>query len=173
MKHMLLPVTGLITMAALIVGCRTAKTTTTNPPPKVVIVQSEKSDPGVRIVTGSTANKTLPPGQAKKVSGDKSARAHAPGQLKKAAGDQSAVAHAPGQQKKVTIIKKQYPLIIVKTPALIVHKHSNGKYYYRNNDGLYYWKGDDGRYYLDQYDLGKVEYDEKSYKEWSAKGKKK
>lgn len=172
MKHILLPAAGLVIMTGFIAGCRTAKTTSTNPPPKVVIVQSDKTDPGVRIVTTPTPAKTLPPGQAKKVSGDKSAKAYAPGQQKKAAGEQSAVAHAPGQQKKVTIIKKPYPLIIVKTSALIVHKHSNGKYYYRNNDGLYYWKGEDGRYYLDQYDLGKVEYNEKSYKEWSAKGKK-
>lgn len=175
MKHMLLPVAGFIAMTAFTTGCRTAKTTTTNPPPKVVIVPGEKTDPGVRIVTtpASVPTKTLPPGQAKKVTGDKSAKSHAPGQLKKTSGEQSAVAHAPGQQKKVTIIRKKYPLIIVKTPALIVHKHTNGKYYHRNNDGLYYWKGDDGKFYLDQYDLDKVEYDEKSYKEWSAKGKKK
>jgi hypothetical protein len=176
MKPILLPIACLVTVAGLISGCGTAKTTTTNPPPKEtkgVIVKSDKSDAGVVIVTNPNASKSLPPGQAKKVTGEQSARAQAPGQLKKVSGDKSAATHAPGQQKKVTIIKKKYPLIIVKTSTLIVHKHTNGKYYHRNSDGLYYWKADDGRYYLDQYDLGKVEYDDSSYKEWAAKGKKK
>ncbi len=176
MKQILLPVACLITVAGFMAGCRTAKTTTTNPPPKEnkgVVIKSDKSDPGVVIVTRPEPAKPLPPGQAKKESGDQSAKAHAPGQLKKASGEKSAAAHAPGQQKKATTIKKKSPLIIVKTSTLIVHKHTNGKYYHRTSDGLYYWKGDDGRYYLDQYDLSKVEYDDASYKEWSKKGNKK
>ena len=176
MKQILLPVACLVTLAGFIAACGTAKTTTTNPPPKEnkgVVIKSDKSDAGVVIVTNPGSTKSLPPGQAKKVTGEQSAKAHAPGQLKKASGEQSAKAHAPGQQKKVTIIKKKFPLIIVKTSTLTVHKHTNGKYYHRNSDGLYYWKADDGKYYLDQYDLSKVEYDDAAYKEWSAKGKKK
>lgn len=42
----------------------------------------------------------IPPGQAKKATGSKSAKPHAPGQQKKATGSKSAKPYAPGQQKK-------------------------------------------------------------------------
>jgi hypothetical protein len=45
---------------------------------------------------------SVPPGQAKKQTGEKSAKEFAPGQQKKAAGQQSAKEFAPGQQKKST-----------------------------------------------------------------------
>lgn len=42
----------------------------------------------------------IPPGQAKKMTGDKSAKTYAPGQTKKMTGAKSAKEYAPGQQKK-------------------------------------------------------------------------
>jgi len=42
----------------------------------------------------------VPPGQAKKVTGSKSANPNAPGQQKKATGAKSAKPFAPGQKKK-------------------------------------------------------------------------
>lgn len=48
----------------------------------------------------STSNKPMPPGQAKKVRGSKSAKHYAPGQVKKETGSKSAQPYAPGQKKK-------------------------------------------------------------------------
>ena len=89
MKNFLLPAACIMAFAGFITGCTTTKTTTTNPPPKDnkgVIIKSDKSDAGVAIVTTPAPAKSLPPGQAKKVTGEQSAKAHAPGQLKKQSG---------------------------------------------------------------------------------------
>lgn len=45
-------------------------------------------------------NHRVPPGQAKKITGEKSAKHHAPGQVKKRTGAKSAKHYAPGQVKK-------------------------------------------------------------------------
>jgi hypothetical protein len=90
----------------------------------------------------------LPPGQAKKIYGDKSARKY-----------------APGQRKKYT-----YPLIIVRTPGIIITRHSDGRNFYRNADGIYYWEGPDARFYIDEKHLKDVAYDQQQYDDWKNKG---
>ena len=90
----------------------------------------------------------LPPGQAKKIYGDKSAKKYAPGQRK----------------------KYSYPLIIVRTPDIIITRHNDGRHFYRNSDGLYYWEGADGRFYIDEKHLQDVAHDKKQYDEWKNKG---
>ena len=50
---------------------------------------------------------SLPPGQAKKVYGSRSARPY-----------------APGQQKKYGYSSRSYPLIIIRTPDIIIGRHN-------------------------------------------------
>jgi hypothetical protein len=90
----------------------------------------------------------LPPGQAKKIYGDKSAKKYAPGQRK----------------------KQIYPLIIVRTPDIIIGRSSDGRNYYRNADGFYYWEGPDSRFYLDEKHLTGISYNKDQYSDWKAKG---
>ena len=90
----------------------------------------------------------LPPGQAKKIYGDKSAKKYAPGQRKKQA----------------------YPLIIARTPDIVINKHTDGRFFYRNPAGYYYWQGADSRFYLDQAHLAHVSYSQADYDSWKLKG---
>jgi hypothetical protein len=89
----------------------------------------------------------LPPGQAKKIYGDKSAKKYAPGQRK----------------------KQRYPLIIMRTPDIVIGR-ADGRNFYRNPDGFYYWEGGDGRFYLDEKHLGNISYDKNEYNSWKARG---
>ena len=92
----------------------------------------------------------MPPGQAKKVYGSKSARPFAPGQ----------------QKKQVVVV---YPLIIVRTPSILIYTFSDGRHYYKNDEGMIYWLAKDDRFYLDDSYISKVKYDDKDYKEWKEK----
>lgn len=92
----------------------------------------------------------LPPGQAKKIYGDKSAKKYAPGQRK----------------------KQRYPLIIARTPDIVIGR-ADGRNFYRNPDGFYYWEGGDGRFYLDDKHLGNISYDKNEYNSWKARGNRK
>jgi hypothetical protein len=94
----------------------------------------------------------LPPGQAKKIYGEKSAKVFAPGQRKKQG-------------------NHYYPLIVLKTPEIIILHHADGRYYYKNQDNFIYWKGNDERFYLDEQYLDQVEYDKDQLSEWKGKGK--
>ena len=116
---------------------------------------TEKSptDKGPVEKTSAPANTAgLPPGQAKKIYGEKSAKVFAPGQRKKQG-------------------NKFYPLIIVRTPQIIIVKHADGRYYYKNADNFIYWKGNDDRYYLDEQYIDQVEYDQAEWNDWKEKGK--
>ena len=97
---------------------------------------------------------SLPPGQAKKVYGSRSARPY-----------------APGQQKKYGYSSRSYPLIIIRTPDIIIGRNNDGRYYYRNPEGYMYWKGYDGRFYLDEKHLNDNRYDENEYNDWKYKGR--
>jgi len=99
--------------------------------------------------TTATPNK-LPPGQAKKIYGTKSAKVFAPGQQKK---------HGA-----------YYPLIIVRTPGIIILRHADGRNYYKNADNYIYWQGADDRFYLDDQYLDKVDYDKNQLESWKGKG---
>jgi hypothetical protein len=97
----------------------------------------------------------LPPGQAKKIYGDKSARPY-----------------APGQRKQYGNSYRRYPLIVIRTPDIRISRHNDGRYYYRNHDGYMYWKGYDDRFYLDEKYLNDNRYDENEYNDWKYKGRK-
>ena len=97
----------------------------------------------------------LPPGQAKKVYGGRSARPY-----------------APGQRKKYDYSYRRYPLIIIRTPDIIISRYNDGRYYYRNPEGYMYWKGYDDRFYLDEKYLNDNGYDEGEYNDWKYKGRK-
>jgi len=90
-----------------------------------------------------------------------------PGQAKKVYGSQSAKPFAPGQQKKQVV--NVYPLIIVRTPAIVIYTFSDGRHYYKNGEGMIYWLGKDDRFYLDDSYISKVKYDDKDYNEWKEK----
>lgn len=106
------------------------------------------------VITNDPNPNNLPPGQAKKIYGGKSARPY-----------------APGQRKKQYDNYRRYPLIIRRTPDIIIGRNNDGRYYHRNNDGWMYWQGYDDRFYLDQQYLGRVQYDDNEYKDWYNKGK--
>jgi hypothetical protein len=90
-----------------------------------------------------------------------------PGQAKKVYGSQSAKPFAPGQQKKQVV--NLYPLIMVRTPAIVVYTFSDGRHYCRNSDGMIYWLGKDNRFYMDDSYISKVKYNDKEYNEWKEK----
>ena len=96
----------------------------------------------------------LPPGQAKKVYGGRSARPY-----------------APGQRKKYDYSYRRYPLIIIRTPDIMIGRYNDGRYYYRNPEGYMYWKGYDNRFYLDERYLNDIGYDENEYNDWKNKGR--
>jgi hypothetical protein len=95
---------------------------------------------------------TLPPGQAKKVYGGRSAKPYAPGQRKKYG-------------------YHRYPLIVIRTPDIIIGRYNDGRHYYRNPEGYMYWKGYDDRFYLDEKYLNDNGYDENEYNDWKYKGR--
>jgi hypothetical protein len=72
----------------------------------------------------------LPPGQAKKVYGDRSARNHAPGHCKK------------------TVVRRPVAVIII--DDRYARQDRYGAWYYDDKDNYRYWKRPDGRYYLDE-----------------------
>ena len=128
---------GLLLILIIMVSCRNGRATTGKQYP-----QTETS--------AKTSQANLPPGQAKKIYGDKSAKAYAPGQRKKYA--------------------TRYPLVIIYTPAIVISRHNDGRYYYKNTAGYTYWKGYDGRYYLDEKHLKGLSYEVNEYDDWKMKG---
>jgi hypothetical protein len=151
----------LFAIIALAASCRTSRTdrptrdypstTKRYPYPD----QSPYPDDRRVIVTNDPNPQNLPPGQAKKIYGGKSARPYAPGQRK----------------KMNSYAYRRVPLIITRTPDIIITRNNDGRYYHRNTDGYLYWQGYDNRFYIDKTYLDKIKYDEKEYKEWSDKGK--
>src|SRR4030095_3805859 len=116
---------SLLLILVIAVSCRSSRSTSGRQYPRNAPTETPTKTTTVYVDGGN-----LPPGQAKKVYGSKSAKAYAPGQRKKYA--------------------NRYPLVIVYTPGIVIKKHSDGRYYYRNTAGYTYWKGYDGRYYLDE-----------------------
>ena len=129
-------------------SCRSAKNSSPAPPTK------EKP---VVVVSNPSAPSKLPPGQAKKIYGDQSAKSHAPGQQKKQVSNNDRV---------------HFPLIIIRTPDIIISRYSDGRYYYKNSQGYFYWQGTDDRFYLGEEYLDKIQYDEKEFEDWKLKRKK-
>lgn len=96
-----------------------------------------------------------------------------PGQAKKIYGGRSARPYAPGQRKKYGYSYRRYPLIIIRTPDIIISRYNDGRYFYRNPDGYIYWRGYDDRYYLDEKHLDNNGYDDNEYNDWKYKGQNK
>ena len=133
-------VTKILPCIVILVSCHSShKTVIVRPAPSTSVVVVQQPQP-----------QSIPPGQAKKVYGS-----------------QSAKPFAPGQQKKQVI--HVYPLIIVRTPTIVVYTFSDGRHYHRNSDGMIYWLGKDNRFYLDDSYISKVKYDDKEYNEWKEK----
>jgi len=134
----LFPPTLSILSFAFLISCASKVAVKTAPPPApppVVVVEKQETH--------------LPPGQAKKIYGEKSAREF-----------------APGQQKK----HGSYPMIVVINTRMKV-TISNGRRCYRSENDVVYWEGNDGRYYVDER-LVPEHYDKKEYDEWNKnKGK--
>ena len=135
------PTVLLLTVMLAVTACRSSRNTGSKYPDGNT---SGRSYPGG--VYDPNPN-NLPPGQAKKIYGDKSAKRYAPGQRK----------------------KHMYPLIITRTPDIIIGR-ADGRNYYRNADGLYYWEGGDGRFYLDEKHLGNISYNKNEYDSWKNRG---
>jgi hypothetical protein len=105
------------------------------------------------VVYGPNPN-NLPPGQAKKIYGGRSARPYAPG------------------QRRYDYGYRRYPLIIIRTPDIVIGRYNDGRYYYRNPEGMMYWRGYDNRYYLDETYMNGIDYDQNEYGDWKYKGRK-
>jgi hypothetical protein len=116
----------------------------------------------------------LPPGQAKKRYGGKSARPYAPGQRKKQgygrnggySGNDASTRRYPDN----VYTSRTFPLIIKKTRDMAVERDRYGRLFYRHPEGIIYWKGQDERYYLDERYLSYARYTDKEYKDWTYKG---
>jgi hypothetical protein len=137
------PTIAIVAIIFFTAGCRSNRTVTKSPYP---------TNKPVVVVTTSPGN--LPPGQAKKVYGTQSAKPFAPGQRKK-------------YYRSTTTI----PLILVRTPQIVLTKHPEAGYYFRNAEGLIYWQGEDSRLYLDPSHISKVKYTTKEYEDWKNNGK--
>ena len=149
----------LVAILAVAVSCRTSRTdrpTRDYPTTTKRYPYPEPYPEDRRVVERRDPNpQNLPPGQAKKIYGGKSARPYAPGQRK----------------KMNTYGYRRVPLIIPRTPDIIINRNNSGRYYHRNSDGFLYWQGYDNRFYIDKTYLSKIKYDDAEYKEWSNKGK--
>ena len=143
----LLRAVSLLLIFVIAVSCRNSRSTTGRQYPR-----NPTTETSTKTTTVIVDNGNLPPGQAKKVYGGKSAKAYAPGQRK----------------KSVT----RYPLVIVYTPGIVVKRYTDGRYYYTNTAGYTYWKGHDGRYYLDEKHLNGMDYEVSEYDDWKLKGQK-
>jgi hypothetical protein len=131
----------MILLAIAAISCKTSRQAPReNQPP--VVVNTKKP----------VSTEKLPPGQAKKIYGDKSAREYAPGHQKKNGNSTN------------------YPLIIIRTPDIVISKHTDGRYYYQNSAGYYYWQGNDDRFYLDEKHLSQVDYSQDQLNDWKNKG---
>jgi hypothetical protein len=106
------------------------------------------------VVVNQPVPGNLPPGQAKKIYGDKSAKRY-----------------APGQRKKYGSNYHIYPLIILRRPDIIIGRYNDGRNYYKDPEGFIYWEGYDDRFYLDKKYLSNIRYDMSEYKEWENKGR--
>ena len=95
-----------------------------------------------------------------------------PGQAKKVYGGRSAKPYATGQRKIYGYGYRRYPLIVVRTPDIVISRYNDGRYYYRNPAGYMYWKGYDNRFYLDERYLNDNGYDDNEYNDWKYKGRK-
>jgi hypothetical protein len=144
MKTPFITQTAFLLVLLGLASCRSAKTSAPSP-------RQEKPV----IIVSNPGPSNLPPGQAKKIYGD-----------------QSAKSHAPGQQKKKVSNRVYFPLIIIRTPDIVISRYSDGRYYYKNAQGYYYWQGTDNRFYLGEEHLAKIKYDEKEYEDWNLKRKK-
>jgi len=119
----------------------------------------------------------LPPGQAKKRYGGKSAKPYAPGQRKKQGygrnegysrnGNDGRYERYPNNNVNTS---RSFPLIIRKTRDMVIERDRNGRLFYRHPEGVVYWKGQDERYYLDERYLSYARYTDKEYKDWTYKG---
>jgi hypothetical protein len=97
-------------------------------------------------------NRDMPPGQAKKVYGHKSAKVFAPGQRKKMGRNEG---YRP-------------PMVIVISDDR-ARTDRNGEMYYDNEYGYRYWRYCDGKYYLDsKYEMN----DDNDYRSRGKKYKK-
>ena len=143
----ILKVVSLLLILVIAVSCRSNRSTTGKQYPRNPSTETPTQTSPVYTDGGN-----LPPGQAKKVYGGQSAKAYAPGQRKK--------------------YGNRYPLVIVYTPAIVIKKHSDGRYYYINTAGYTYWKGYDGRYYIDEKHLKAMKYEVNDYDDWKLKGQK-
>lgn len=117
--------------------------------------------------------KNLPPGQAKKIYGGKSAKPYAPGQRKKYGN--SGYERKDGNYRRYPdyVYKgRVYPLIIRRTRDMAIYRDRNGRLYYQHPDGVIYWKGYDDRYYLDERYISYARYTQKEYNDWRYKGDK-
>ena len=134
MKKLILPSLLFFSISSiLLVGCSSktvVRTTPPPPPPPVVVVEKKESH--------------IPPGQAKKMYGEKSAKDF-----------------APGQQRK----RANCPLIIVFNTSMKV-TITEGRKWYKNEDEVVYWEGVDGRYYVDERYMPE-QYDKKDYDDWN------
>lgn len=141
----ILQTVGLFSILIIVVSCSTSRPTTGR--------QYPRSYPPDYPVYHDPYPQSLPPGQAKKVYGGRSARPYAPGQRKKYGSH------------------RRYPLIIIRTPDIIISRYNDGRYYYRNPEGYMYWKGYDDRFYLDEKYLNNNGYNNDEYNDWKYKGR--
>ncbi|HJS54277.1 MAG TPA: hypothetical protein VJ765_07025 [Chitinophagaceae bacterium] len=151
----ILQAVSLLLILMIFVSCRSSRPTTGKQYPRGYPTEPYPEYPGRDYPVYKSYPKNMPPGQAKKVYGGRSAKPY-----------------APGQRKKHGYTYRQYPLIVTRAPGIVIHRYNDGRYFYRNPEGYTYWKGYDDRFYLDEKYLNDEEYDENEYNEWKNRGRK-
>ena len=97
--------------------------------------------------------RNLPPGQAKKIYGSKSAREHAPGQRKKQNGQygNNGTYGSNGTYGNNGTVGNNgnYPPEVISVEDRYVQRDNQGRLYYIDQNGNVYYRGKGGKYYLD------------------------
>ena len=92
--------------------------------------------------------RNLPPGQAKKIYGSKSAKEHAPGQRKKQNGNNGS--DGIWGDNGTYGNNGNYPPEVITVEDRYVQRDNQGRLFYVDQNGNVYYRRNDGRYYLDR-----------------------
>lgn len=116
-------------ISLLLISCSSSRRLPPPPPPAypdevVIIIDGNQPPP--------ETGKRLPPGQAKKIYGHKSAKVF-----------------APGQRKKYEDKYGYVPPLVIQVPARL-YSYSDGRAYYIYKNNFWYWKQRDGYFHLDK-----------------------
>jgi hypothetical protein len=129
MKNIFTLVAALLFWAVLLSACSSSRNFPGSQPVPSPYPQPRPVPPVV-VVDGSS----LPPGQAKKIYGEKSAK-------------RFAKMHKKHKHCNVAYVISPYA-------GFPISRTVDGRYFHQRTDGVVYWQGNDGNYYLDESTYG-------------------